>query len=1639
MEIISAASYSPGFPKPAQHEVLREHLVTTIEKIILSGAQVVLLEGEEGLGATTLLSQFARLRSDKTVSCFISPTSRFAYDPAFLRTSLANQIIWLLDKKELGERLVSEGEYRETIFRLQRRAQRTSPYFFVVDGLPEIPAEDESIRELIIRELLPIGVPELRFIISAQQASFSRYFHGGLRTKAFPLSPFSPPDTSLYLGGLHLSEEELRKVQTLCSGVPANLSSVRRLLESGRTLEQILEAEPEDLPDFLEIEWERFCAGNDDQHTCEALAILAFGRRTFSVHEIASILQSSEEFVGEQVSHCGFIEVDLTTAGISFITDAHRRFVERKLIPQKQLTINRLIDNLLRQGTSEDRTALLPGYFEQAGRYTELLDMVSEEHLSTLVRQTSSITALQRDVALALETASKLSSMTRLFKFAVLRSTLTQLVATEPWLPEIEAHIALGDLGQALAIANAASTKESRLRLLAAYGRLLTASGREIDNGLCDQIVSLAEDVDMSSLGMSAIEIARDLVVIAPNTAIKIIEAFGSQGQQSEELDDAFVRLAVTVAGAESAMKEATSTSNQFQERIKDESLRKLVGAVSALLGKGTGQDVIAKIASLESNHRSYILRQWIMANREHIDALDVVEYALDHMISDTAASTTLRDLRQIAVALPYAKDHERLRRLVKRIDSQRVTLRGLGSAEENIRLEMLIARAEARCDAENSVRRVESAMEAAIGSADMEVKCDCISWILGAITEMDLDSAEQRLKILSNNGKEELSRTLSALLKDTAHQELVVGPSIRALSTSAYEVADAIACRLNTEERRNKAHVMIVRAIVETRRLKGRLSQIGDALRKISDPEIAGDIYAEAIEAILDLPAKTIPENELVPFIQGAASIEDVYCRAAALVSAIKIATRWWPQNKSFVSSLAEGVSNCVERIDAPWLRAELYFECAAAVAESTRDLALHFMARAAECKNQQTILGSDLNELFDYTLRLATRALAGATTRNVFSKDHIDRLEFLIEQCPSLADQGRIWGDFAMRCRAYGAIEFANEITSKHVWPAVSGISPEDRHSQYVALTTLAPCLYLNSPGATDALLGRLFESDRDIAYLNICDYIVNRLSPEDPRQGELVDRKRLEYTQVLEFCAVLGKIHYDDAFHDATKMLVDALSNKQARDWINRQQRAELAERLEDLANSKLPDKRNITHEGFLIACLAHIWKLKQVSSHDWDVLIARALKVPNVADRAVVLGIVAMAMPSKLQAKRVEALTQAEALVKTIPSEADRVQRFEWLASMAEVEEPVFSRKFVRYAFESTLVIRDEGRAVELRREAIELANRIDPDYANQLARMLDDDPAKIRARNETRAQLELLKTKKMLSEAGKFDARNKRQKQQIPQAAWMSLGALNARRVEPQKLDGMSEYLLYASANSLKISYPVFAWIIENANRRYSATDQARDVCIALSEAALMAGSLLQRIMAAIRGEEYRTSRSSSGSNESIVIEEGQRERGRQVIADWVRFKAGDLIRICDPYFLKDSLWILKVIKGEKPGCRVSILTGRAHFSKGTAIEEEFKVAWRAIADFEPPETDIIIAGIGNDGKAPIHERWLLSEMTGLRLGTSLADLGGERVSEISSLSDEDVIAREEQIESYLSFQKRLQSGERIRYNSFSLP
>jgi ATP/maltotriose-dependent transcriptional regulator MalT len=79
LEVMDLTCVCQSFPRLPTPLIPRDNLLKTIDLMFGDEIELVMIEGGEGLGKTTLLAEFARRHADHTFSVFIKAASRFGY------------------------------------------------------------------------------------------------------------------------------------------------------------------------------------------------------------------------------------------------------------------------------------------------------------------------------------------------------------------------------------------------------------------------------------------------------------------------------------------------------------------------------------------------------------------------------------------------------------------------------------------------------------------------------------------------------------------------------------------------------------------------------------------------------------------------------------------------------------------------------------------------------------------------------------------------------------------------------------------------------------------------------------------------------------------------------------------------------------------------------------------------------------------------------------------------------------------------------------------------------------------------------------------------------------------------------------------------------------------------------------------------------------------------------------------------------------------------------------------------------------------------------------------------------------------------------------------------------------------------
>ncbi len=288
-QVIDLTTICNSFPEIPNPLIPRDNILSTFDTIFAGDTQLLIVEGEEEVGKTTLLAQFAIKHRFEAFSLFIKPTSKWAYDPESLRFDLCNQIHWILRRSTLNTTEgVDDTFLRRNWGSLQAYAkQRKMNFFFLVDGLDEIPQEESQIRKLVM-EMLPFGFSSFRFLFAGEPNQILAHVHSKVPRKTHVLSGFTLDETRSYLNDLSVEKEVVEEIYKICRGIPGYLASVRRILDSNFDVHDVLEIIPDKLSRLFEVEWRKVDVNNKMQQ--QLLAVIAYARRGYTQDDLCRIL-----------------------------------------------------------------------------------------------------------------------------------------------------------------------------------------------------------------------------------------------------------------------------------------------------------------------------------------------------------------------------------------------------------------------------------------------------------------------------------------------------------------------------------------------------------------------------------------------------------------------------------------------------------------------------------------------------------------------------------------------------------------------------------------------------------------------------------------------------------------------------------------------------------------------------------------------------------------------------------------------------------------------------------------------------------------------------------------------------------------------------------------------------------------------------------------------------------------------------------------------------------------------------------------------------------------------------------------------------------------------------------------------------
>lgn len=1358
--------------------------------------------------------------------------------------------------------------------------------------------------------------------------------------------------------------------------------------------------------------------------------------------DLARIAQIPEEQVRTLLQGVGFVLISSPHDEVNFVSEAFRKFAADHLRSLQEQVNTYLIDDLLRTPYTNEALTYLPEYLMQAERYEDLLDYLSpDEHFIRIVEHNQSLSPVKLRSDLGISTALKLHRDGDLMRFSIQRATIDDFDRAEVWRSEVEARMALHDYEAALALAQRTELKEDRLHLLAVIAKAKREQELPLDPELLAQMRQLYTQINPTTLNeRRATDIAADLIYSLPDLAIELVEKATHSEADSSTRDWAFAKLTLAAFRHDQEPFQLTDALESIQSRIEDPAARRLSHAVSLLFHKSSAQEVIAEVAKFDVTERLNLLRLWTRANRTREDAIEIVDTMLKLMIQTTDYSPNAHVLSEMAVPLPYARDTTRTRQLVGIFDGQKDVIEGLGPTDDYVRLQLILARTECNySDGFETVRnRFIEIYFYILKIEDLALKAQGMARLADLLDTVDPQKTLETLDRIHTDVQNDLRDFIELLLKTTSNHYQATRGILRILAKTYPDQALRLATTLNIEPRRDRALVNVLTSTVQAPLTDIKWNCITQALDLIVNQDLVDSALLTIIDELFDqetIGDLTFPY--LLPLLTRMGKIQDaeVRCRACSLAYAVLKKHDTRGQYHSFTATLLSQVKSSWEAIDEGWDRVNAGFELVKILADFSQEQAKDTLDLTEALKNNLLLEIPTTATTYLSCLRLAIRASCGLLSKNLLSTGDRERIADYIDRIPAHGVRAELWADLALRNYIYNHHEECKRIVDVHVKPLLEDMRSTDAGKYKSTLSTIAPALYCAHPLSALEQAASLPQPQRDEAYAQICSFIVEKIPPSEPFEATWGHDYKLTYDDIIELCTLLTRMENDSTISTVIDNITNAVIIGRQKSRFSRQQQQDIIDHLRQIVSTKFPSPRYIQHDGYAIIGRAQIARMERAKQEVWLALLDQARQIPNLADKALVLSTLAVLMPREHSHYR-EVLKEAGMIIETIPVHLEKVRKYQNLASMSLDIDSSLSKQYIEAAM--TCTTKQVGSDLrQAQRKLIDLAYRLDPDFAALMASRLDDDPS----REELKQRMRTLEIKKNMGQAG-LPKTNESSVKENTQAAWMCLGALNAGRIETVHIEHTRGFIRIAAKHPLDQTYPIFAWAIENAIRRFAHADQAkthlRSIFLATLQGVELAEKMAVRSSVQIkRGKDY-----NAHSQEAPIIQPGGREGALEILRNWFEHEVGDYLIISDAFFGPPDLEVLQLLNAVNPMCKVQILTSRKqqlHLGIRIPWEDAYRDYWLRISDQHPPATEIVVIGTQIGQESPVHERWWLTKGGGLRVGTSFNSLGITKTSEISRLSLQEVQSRETEIRQYLQrpFKQEFK-GERLFYTTFNL-
>ncbi|MCW8312062.1 hypothetical protein K7A41_12580 [Sphingobacterium sp. InxBP1] len=1333
---LSGGAYSPFI----ENEVKRDNIIQTI-KSKLSKHNVLFIEGDDGIGKTTLLHQFIARNPDNCISHFIDGGDAITNSLSSILSSICNQIHFLTKKIELYDE-VDTNKYTDeswlkdyfTTCLSQLTKFRNSEIYFIFDGIEEISKERlEEIKENIL-DFIPYHKSNIRLILSGKQNRPLLKSNVGFdKLEMIVLSI----DESIRIYGQSISTREFEEINKICQNNPGKIVFFRDLIKtSAISVKDLTQNLSSDFNSLYNYVWTNY--HKSEENIDSLLAIIAFQEQKYDAKELTNIINKpniDEAKVIDSLRQIPFIRKNYRGT-FEYIFDGFKSFAEKKLARYKTRVEQSIINHLINNLQDVNSLILLPEMYKKTGNTDELVKLLDKNtKWYQLLKESEKISVVSRVSHVALQTIQGKNEnkyIPTILKYSVLKSSLKDLSQTTVWQHEIATNLVIGRYIDAINLANIAFLKEDKLKMFASIAKAYIENEQKVPDEISYKILELYDDIDASkdfkNIKEAGMEIASLLMYSNPQLAFRLIEELSGSIQDNDNAFDwALAQISLSIHSNIDRLNDVSKEdiNSKVYSKIRNPHIKEFADAILHLSENQTFQEIIDKVNQLEStSQKLFLIRNWIGKNIKNRNISEVITLGLSLVVnkSDKYVPKSA-DYRVFALPLPHISDKDVVDDIIKTIESYVGSIQSTSTTNDLLAIKLYITRAICNFEIEKGEERLLDIYSEIENIDDLPTKCACFAMYANEASKISQSNESLDLTIYLTSAREAIKQNIDKILSQTASHFEIVQNIITNLVRLYPEDAIDICRKLNKSIDRDNAFLETIATYLKQKNDRIETKILDELINSITDP----DIQKLALTEIINNTNKSGNKEDNIKFFKYFDKVDfiiDNRSKCLLYVQIISILEKFEEANGKYVDKL----ENTWKELEKSVNKVDLGFEIAYNFSFlKEKKYAENFLNLARIEKEDREFLLDNPNatHIFSLTIDLALRIFSGLIIKKNYSDEDLATIEGIISSLPSEKQQIKLWSTLILRIIPHldADSSFHIELIKNNIIPKLTKI--KDKNERINAIVDTIPCLYFydkNLPYIDEIPSKNI----RDKALSKICKYLFTKCLP-DEEYSENNEGYDLDFNIIKEILALTNKMNNDYFIADQIIQIQKSVNSKKSP--VSNQQKIAIQQFFREIADSKLPDLDNIRHKGYQLLVYANALSIQSKTTwSEWEEILNEVKNISNLSDKIFMWISISNLLPNEYLKEKQLLISKSEKSAYELPSFLDTVGRLNMIFETINDKQQIgFSFKKI---FEKLIIsIKSNPQSPFLRdnyRSILDVVYESDPSLAKTFVNTIDKD-------------------------------------------------------------------------------------------------------------------------------------------------------------------------------------------------------------------------------------------------------------------------------------------------------------------------